>query len=293
MLAAKNLRNSLRTFLLHLDRPGSNSFVSAASSTPFETSTPLSTFTSLRGFASAPRPPPARPRAGAAAAAAAAASRRASDQGLYLVAVVVGMVGLTYASVPLYRMFCQATGFGGTVQEGRSVEEKLRQRETLRNEALEAAAAARELTVTFNADVSDGLPWKFMPTQRSVRIRPGQSTLAFYTAHNRSDRAVTGVSTYNVAPQQAGQYFNKVQCFCFEEQRLRAGEKVDMPVFFYIDPEFATDPKMRGINHLTLSYTFFKVSEDEGDEESDMVEGVSAQGALAEAEKRPDFASAG
>jgi cytochrome c oxidase assembly protein subunit 11 len=178
-------------------------------------------------------------------------------------ALVVGMVGLTYASVPLYRMFCQATGFGGTVQEGRSVEEKLARREAQRDAALEAAAAARELTVTFNADVSDGLPWKFVPTQRSVRVRPGQSTLAFYTASNLGDAAVTGVSTYNVAPQQAGQYFNKVQCFCFEEQRLRAGEQVDMPVFFYIDPEFATDPRMRGINSITLSYTFFKVAEDE------------------------------
>lgn len=149
------------------------------------------------------------------------------------------------------------------------MEEKLRKREQDRNEELEAAAAARTITVTFNADVSDGLPWRFTPTQRSVVIHPGQSTLAFYTAHNRSEKAITGVSTYNVTPQQAGQYFNKVQCFCFEEQRLRAGEKVDMPVFFYIDPEFVTDPKMRGINNLTLSYTFFKVSEDDDDEEEE------------------------
>lgn len=190
-------------------------------------------------------------------------SRRIADQGMYLFAVVVGMVGLTYASVPLYRMFCQATGFGGTVKEGKSVEDKLRRREMDRNEALETAAAKRELTITFNADVSDGLPWKFWPTQRSVKIHPGQSTLAFYTAQNKSDHAITGVSTYNVAPQQAGQYFNKVQCFCFEEQRLMPGEKVDMPVFFYIDPEFATDPRMRGINSITLSYTFFQVDDDD------------------------------
>jgi cytochrome c oxidase assembly protein subunit 11 len=193
--------------------------------------------------------------------------RRIADQGMYLFALVVGMVGLTYASVPLYRMFCQATGFGGTVKEGKSVEDKLRRRETEHNEALEAAAAKRELTVTFNADVSDGLPWKFWPTQRSVKIHPGQSALAFYTAQNNSDQPITGVSTYNVAPQQAGQYFNKVQCFCFEEQRLLPGEKVDMPVFFYIDPEFATDPRMRGINSITLSYTFFQVN-DEGSETS-------------------------
>lgn len=194
-------------------------------------------------------------------------TRRIADQGMYLFALVVGMVGLTYASVPLYRMFCQATGFGGTVKEGKSVEDKLRRREMEHNEALEAAAAKRELTVTFNADVSDGLPWKFWPTQRSVKIHPGQSTLAFYTAQNNSSEPITGVSTYNVAPQQAGQYFNKVQCFCFEEQRLLPGEKVDMPVFFYIDPEFATDPRMRGINSITLSYTFFQVN-DEGTETS-------------------------
>lgn len=180
-------------------------------------------------------------------------------------AVVVGMVGLTYASVPLYRMFCQATGFGGTVKEGQTVEEKLRQREQHRNEEVEKAASARQLTITFNADVADGLQWKFSPTQRSVRIHPGQSTLAFYTAHNTSNESITGVSTYNVAPQQAGQYFNKVQCFCFEEQRLRPDEKIDMPVFFYIDPEFAVDPKMKNINTITLSYTFFKVAEDNED----------------------------
>ena len=181
--------------------------------------------------------------------------------------VVVGMVGLTYAAVPLYRMFCQATGFGGTVKEGKSVEEKLRRREEEHDDTLEQAAAACQLTITFNADVSDGLPWRFQPTQRSVKVHPGQRTLAFYTAHNTSDHAITGVSTYNVAPQQAGAYFNKVQCFCFEEQRLRAGEKVDMPVFFYIDPEFAVDPRMQGIENITLSYTFFKVNEDDDDDD--------------------------
>ncbi|KAK9831942.1 hypothetical protein WJX81_001558 [Elliptochloris bilobata] len=195
--------------------------------------------------------------------------RRSADQGLYLMALVVGMVGVTYASVPLYRMFCQATGFGGTVQQGRTVETKLREREARRDDALEAAAAAREVTVSFNADVSDGMNWRFLPTQRAVKVRPGQSTLVFYTAHNLSDHAVTGVSTYNVAPQQAGLYFNKIQCFCFEEQKLRPGEKVDMPVFFYIDPEFATDPRLRGVDHLTLSYTFFKVSEEDEDEEKE------------------------
>ncbi|KAL0052389.1 hypothetical protein WJX82_001349 [Trebouxia sp. C0006] len=190
-------------------------------------------------------------------------------QGLYLVAFTVAMIGVTYASVPLYRMFCQATGYGGTVQQGSTVEDKLKQRELVHNAELEAAAAARDLTVFFNADVSDSLPWKFTPTQRSVSIKPGDSTLAFYTAQNLSDKSITGVSTYNVTPQQAGVYFNKIQCFCFEEQKLRPGEKIDMPVFFYVDPEFATDPKLRSFNQLTLSYTFFKVNEEDAEEDDD------------------------
>ncbi|CAD7697685.1 unnamed protein product [Ostreobium quekettii] len=193
--------------------------------------------------------------------------KRNRDLGLYLVTLVVGMVGATYLSVPLYRMFCQATGFGGTVRVGQTVEEKLRARRENPDAVVEAAAAAQLLTVSFAASVVDGMPWKFEPTQRSVKVRPGQSTLAFFRASNTSDRAVTGVSTYNVTPNQAGYYFNKIQCFCFEEQKLRPGEEVDMPVFFYIDPEFATDPKMKTIDHITLSYTFFKVSEDGEDEQ--------------------------
>jgi len=176
---------------------------------------------------------------------------------MYLVAMVTAMVGITYAAVPLYRKFCQATGYGGTVQRRETVEEKI-----ARHTAEEAAAPVRELVVQFNADVADGLPWKFTPCQRELRVRPGQSTLAFYTAENNSSMPITGVSTYNVTPMKAGIYFNKIQCFCFEEQRLLAGEKIDMPVFFYIDPEFAADPKMNGVNNLILSYTFFKVEEE-------------------------------
>ena len=196
--------------------------------------------------------------------------KAARDQGLYLLSVVVGMVGLTYASVPLYRLFCQATGFGGTVKEGATVEEKLQARLTDTSEdraRMDAAAAARKLLITFDGSVSDGLDWKFTPTQRHVSVHPGQSTLAFFTVENLSKtHALTGVSTYNVAPQQVGQYFNKIQCFCFEEQRLRPGEKIDMPVFFYIDPEYAVDERVAKINNITLSYTFFKVDEDDGDD---------------------------
>ncbi|KAL4205255.1 hypothetical protein AMTRI_Chr01g113650 [Amborella trichopoda] len=175
---------------------------------------------------------------------------------LYLVALVVAMVGCTYAAVPLYRRFCQATGYGGTVQIRETVEEKIARH------AQDGTTTSRELVVQFNADVADGMPWKFIPTQKEVKVKPGESALAFYTAENNSSTPITGVSTYNVTPMKAAIYFNKIQCFCFEEQRLLPGEQIDMPVFFYIDPEFETDPKMASVNNLILSYTFFKIGEE-------------------------------
>ncbi|CAH8355885.1 unnamed protein product [Eruca vesicaria subsp. sativa] len=181
----------------------------------------------------------------------------------YLTAVVFGMVGLTYAAVPLYRTFCQATGYGGTVQRKETVEEKIARHSE------SGTVTEREIVVQFNADVADGMQWKFTPTQREVRVKPGESALAFYTAENKSSSPITGVSTYNVTPMKAGVYFNKIQCFCFEEQRLLPGEQIDMPVFFYIDPEFETDSRMDGINNLILSYTFFKVSEENTTESVD------------------------
>ncbi|KAK9094459.1 hypothetical protein Scep_025928 [Stephania cephalantha] len=173
----------------------------------------------------------------------------------YLIGLTFAMVGASYAAVPLYRRFCQATGYGGTVQRRETVEEKIARH------AEDGTTTSREIVVQFNADVADGLQWKFIPTQREVRVKPGESALAFYTAENCSSTPITGVSTYNVTPMKAGVYFNKIQCFCFEEQRLLPGEQIDMPVFFYIDPEFETDPKLEGVNNLILSYTFFKVAE--------------------------------
>ncbi|KAG6791484.1 hypothetical protein Peur_003696 [Populus x canadensis] len=189
---------------------------------------------------------------------------------IYLTGLVVAMVGSSYAAVPLYRRFCQATGYGGTVQRRESVEEKIARHAndgTVATRCLSFSLLAlsclyREIAVQFNADVGDGMPWKFAPTQREVRVKPGESALAFYTAENQSSTPITGVSTYNVTPMKAAVYFNKIQCFCFEEQRLLPGEQIDMPVFFYIDPEFETDPRMDGINNIILSYTFFKVSEE-------------------------------
>ncbi|XP_066369142.1 cytochrome c oxidase assembly protein COX11, mitochondrial-like [Miscanthus floridulus] len=188
------------------------------------------------------------------AAATSAGREKSSRRTLgYLLGVAVAMVGASYAAVPLYRRFCQTTGYGGTTQRRESVEEKISRH------ARDGTTTSREIIVQFNADVADGMPWKFIPTQREVRVKPGESALAFYTAENRSSAPITGVSTYNVAPMKAAIYFNKIQCFCFEEQTLLPGEQIDMPVFFYIDPEFETDPKMDGINNIVLSYTFFKI----------------------------------
>ncbi|KAG2425521.1 hypothetical protein HYH02_015006 [Chlamydomonas schloesseri] len=193
-----------------------------------------------------------------------------AELGLYWGAAAVFMVGVSYASVPLYKLFCAATGYGGTVRAGESVEEKLQRRRDAPDAKVEEAASKRELRVWFNADVADDMPWDFRPTQEYVRVRPGQSTLVFFTARNKSDKPVTGYSLYNVTPDKAAFYFNKIQCFCFEEQRLRPGEQLDMPVFFYVDPEFATDWNCRNINDITLSYVFNKVEgEDEEDAEDD------------------------
>jgi cytochrome c oxidase assembly protein subunit 11 len=115
----------------------------------------------------------------------------------------------------------------------------------------------RRLRITFNGSVSDVMPWKFTSQQREVRVLPGETALAFYTATNKSDEDIIGVATYSVTPAQVAPYFSKIQCFCFEEQRLNAGETVDMPVFFFIDPDFVNDPTMNKIDTITLSYTFF------------------------------------
>lgn len=123
--------------------------------------------------------------------------------------------------------------------------------------------ASKRIKITFNADTSDALPWSFHPQQREVRVLPGETALAFYKAKNKGPEDIIGIATYNVTPAQVAPYFSKIQCFCFEEQKLNAGEEVDMPVFFFIDPEFAEDPLMRDISTVTLSYTFFKARYDD------------------------------
>ena len=160
--------------------------------------------------------------------------------------IVFSMAVLVAASVPLYQMFCQVTGIGGTTQTADYAPEVI---------------LDREITVLFNADINGELPWKFKPVQRRVKVKIGEEALIFYKAVNESDKPVTGVATFNVTPFKTAYYFNKIECFCFTEQTLQPGEEVDMAVSFYIDPEFAEDEDVDEIKELTLSYTFFP-SED-------------------------------
>lgn len=176
----------------------------------------------------------------------------------YGIAVGVGTVALAYGSVPMYKMICQQTGWSGQPvkahDKGETEEEHGRR--------LKPVTDHRRLRITFNGSTSDVLPWKFTPQQREVKVLPGETALAFFTATNTSQADIIGVATYGVTPPQVAPYFSKIQCFCFEEQRLNAGETVDMPVFFFIDPDFVKDPAMRNIDTITLSYTFFKAKYD-------------------------------
>lgn len=169
----------------------------------------------------------------------------------YLSAFTILVGGCTYLSVLLYRLYCQTTGKGGTaVLE--EVGEKVSNMKAVKE---------RNITVNFNADVNSSIMWNFKPQQPYIKLPPGETALAFYTAMNPTDQPVTGVATYNVVPFEAGKYFNKIQCFCFEEQQLNPHEEVDMPVFFYLDPEYAEDPILENVNDIYLSYTFFEAKE--------------------------------
>ena len=172
--------------------------------------------------------------------------RRNRSLALSLAALVAGMVMLAYAAVPLYRLFCQVTGFGGTVQEATTLPDTMHD---------------RTITVQLNADVAFGLPWEFQPGERSITVRVGEQRLTHYTARNLSDDITTGVSTYNVTPHKAGPYFNKVECFCFENQPLEPGKTANLPLSFFIDPDIVNDPALDDINTITLSYTFFPVKQ--------------------------------
>jgi cytochrome c oxidase assembly protein subunit 11 len=158
-----------------------------------------------------------------------------------------GMLGVAYAAVPLYAMFCQITGYGGTTQ---------------RVEQYSDRVLDREITVRFDANVAGGLPWDFKPVARDVTMKVGETTQVHYTATNKFGTANQGRATFNVVPEMAGAYFNKVQCFCFTDTTLKPGETLDMPVVFYVDPDIVDVPELKNIKTITLSYTFFPLNED-------------------------------
>ncbi|EIW70195.1 hypothetical protein TREMEDRAFT_43811 [Tremella mesenterica DSM 1558] len=176
---------------------------------------------------------------------------------LYGAGTIILAIGLTYAAVPLYRAFCSATGYSGTPMTDRSRFSPDRLYTTPETET------RKRITVRFEATSSDALPWKFEPQQRSVRVLPGETALAFYKARNDSDRDLIGIATYNMTPDKIAPYFAKVECFCFEEQKIRSGEEVDLPVFFFIDKDIMDDPSLDGVDDVVLSYTFFKAKRND------------------------------
>lgn len=186
--------------------------------------------------------------------------------GIALFGLVAGMVGLAFASAPLYALFCQVTGFGGTTQ---------------RAEAAPGRVVDRTVTIRFNADVNNALPWSFRPELREVKVKLGETGLANYRAESRSASPTVGTAVYNVTPDKAGIYFNKIQCFCFDEQVLEPGQSVDMPVAFFVDPALADDPNMEDISTITLSYTFFRANDEKRvlAQHTANLQGVNLQGA--------------
>ncbi len=170
--------------------------------------------------------------------------------------VVCAMVGLAYASVPLYNIFCRVTGWGGTTQ----VAAQLPPPEDI---------VDRTITVRFDANTSANLPWDFKPEEISTQVKLGERGLTNFISENLSDEVVTGTAVFNVTPLKAGKYFNKIQCFCFGEQSLAAHERVNMPVLFYVDPKLNDDPNLDDVKVITLSYSFFRAESEELDQAVD------------------------
>ena len=172
--------------------------------------------------------------------------QKSNNRLLFIVAVVVaGMVGLAYASVPLYKLFCQVTGFGGTTQVADQAPDQV-------------LVSAAPLNVRLDANVNPQLNWSFVPVDAEVNLKPGEEVIALYRATNTGTEPSTGTATFNVTPQKAGPYFMKIECFCFTEQTLQPGESVDMPVRFFLDSEITSDINTADIDEIVLSYTFFK-----------------------------------
>ena len=176
-------------------------------------------------------------------------SRRNRKAAVLALCFAGGMLGMGYAAVPLYRIFCEATGFGGTTMK---VSEET---------ASAIAVTDKQIVVRFDSNVSSALPWRFKPENPTDKITIGARDMAAFVAENLSSKPVTGTATFNVTPVQAGRYFAKVQCFCFTEQTLQPGEKVRMPVIYYVDPAILTDPDTKDIEEITLSYTFYRLDQ--------------------------------
>ena len=171
--------------------------------------------------------------------------------GLIAAVIVLCMVGLGFASVPLYRIFCQVTGYGGTTQRATEAE------------AATVASTDKLIRIRFDANVERGMPWQFKPVQVTDTVTVGVRDMAIFTAKNLSDRPITGTASFNVEPEQAASYFNKIQCFCFTEQTLKPGEEMRMPVIYYVDPKIFDDPDNKDVGEITLSYTFHETPPDE------------------------------
>jgi cytochrome c oxidase assembly protein subunit 11 len=171
------------------------------------------------------------------------------------VSLAFGMLGLGFASVPLYRMFCAVTGFGGTTQRASEAQ--------LADMAITGKTAAGPvISVRFDSNVAPGLPWQFYPERKRDRVSIGVKDMTVFIAKNMSDKPVTGRATFNVTPSQAGAYFTKIQCFCFTEQTLQPGQEVRMPVLFFVDRKILDDPDNKDVEEITLSYTFYPVEKD-------------------------------
>lgn len=169
--------------------------------------------------------------------------------GMMALAFALAMLGLGYASAPLYRLFCQVTGFGGTTQRATEAQ------------AAGVKATGTMMSIRFDGNVERGMPWKFYPEHVTDSVSLGARDLAVFIARNETDHPITGVATFNVEPEQAGKYFNKIQCFCFSEQTLQPGQQVRMPVIYYVDPKILQDENAKDIQQITLSYTFHVAKE--------------------------------
>ena len=177
------------------------------------------------------------------------APRRHGMLALSLAGLVAAMVGLSFAAVPLYRIFCQATGYNGTPQRADKGADQV---------------LDRTITVRFDGNVDPALPWSFAPEQRTMEVKIGETALAFFKATNRTGAPVTGTAIFNVTPQQAGLYFTKIECFCFTEQTLAAGASAEMPVTFFVDPKIVENDDTKNIAEITLSYTFYRTDKAAG-----------------------------